>query len=120
MQGNYTIEGSQGSNALPNVSHHLAKGFYIYNFGTALSLGTTLRYASAKGRMNGDLRSKVDAYTTLDTALNYKNKKYNYSINLSAKNIFNADVRYSSPSHTYADDYVQERRIFLLSLKKVF
>ena len=70
--------------------------------------------------MSTDVRPKVKSYTTLDTSLNYKNIHYNYSVNVSLKNIFDTDIRYPSPPNTYADDYAQERRTFLITLKKSF
>jgi len=105
---------------LPNVSHHLAKGYYIYNFSGTLSLGSTLKYVSSKDRAKGDTRSKVKTYTTVDTSFNYKNRHYNYTLNASLKNIFDTDVRYPSPQNTYVDDYAQARRTFLLTLRKSF
>ncbi len=120
IDGRYTVDGVSTSNSLPNVAHHLAKGYYIYNLGSAVSLGTTLKYVGSKERMPTDLRPKLKAYTTLDTALNYKNTRYNYSVNVSVKNIFDADVRYPSPQNTYVDDYAQARRTFLITFKKSF
>ena len=79
-----------------------------------------MKYVSSKERMQTDLRPKVKAYTTLDTALNYKNTHYNYNVNVSVKNIFDTDVRYPSPQNTYVQDYAQERRTFLITLKKSF
>jgi len=119
LDGRYSTDGGKKYN-LPNVSHHLAKGYYIYSFSGTLSLGTTLKYVSSKDRAKGDARSKVKAYTTVDTALNYKNRYYNYTVNVSLKNIFDTDVRYPSPQNTYVDDYAQARRTFLLTLKKSF
>ena len=119
-RGRYSIEGSNAHNTIPNVAHHLIKGYYIYNFNTALSLGTTLRYVSSKKRMSTDARSDVKPYTTLDTALNYKNIHHNYSVNVSVKNIFDSHVAYPSTKNTYVDDYVQEGRTFLITLKKSF
>jgi len=118
--GSYSIERGNAHNAIPNIAHHLAKGYYIYNFNSALSLGTTLKYVSSKGRICMDVRPDVKSYTTLDTALNYKNIHYNYSFNVSVKNIFDSDVVYPSPKNTYVDDYVQEGRTFLITLKKSF
>ena len=120
VDGRYTVDGADTDNSLPNVAHHLAKGYYIYNLSSAVSVGTTLKYVSSKDRMDRDLRPKAKAYTTLDTALNYKNSRYNYSVNVSAKNIFDTDVRYSSPQNTYVQDYAQARRTFLITLKKSF
>jgi len=120
LDGSYTVDGASASNSLSNVAHHLAKGYYVYNFSSAVSLGTTLKYVGSKERMPTDLRPNVKAYTTLDTALNYKNTHYNYSVNVSVKNIFDADIRYPSPQNTYVQDYTQERRTFLIALKKSF
>jgi len=120
VDGRYTVDGVNTDNILPNVAHHLAKGYYIYNFSSYLSLGTTIKYVGSKDRMSTDVRPKVKSYTTLDTSLNYKNIHYNYSVNVSLKNIFDTDVRYPSPPNTYADDYAQERRTFLITLKKSF
>ena len=105
---------------LSNVAHHLAKGYYIYNLNSALSLSGIAKHVSAKDRTEGDSRDKVPAYTTVDTTLNYNNYKYDYQITLSVKNIFDADVRYPSPPNTYIEDYRQEGRNFLLAIKKEF
>ncbi len=120
VDGSYSIDGSSTGNNIPNVSHHLAKAYYIYNLSCSLSLSTTLKYVSSKERMPTDLRPKVKPYTTMDTAVNYKNIRYNYTVNVSVKNIFDTDVRYPSPQNTYVDDYAQARRTFLVTLKKSF
>lgn len=120
LDGSYSVDGGSQDYSLPNVSHHLLKGFYIYSFDSSLSLGTTAKYTSAKDRMQGDTRPKVKAYATVDTSLNYRNSKYDYTVNVSVKNLFDTDVRYPSPPNTYVDDYAQERRAFLITLKKRF
>ena len=103
-----------------NIAHHLAKGYYIYNINSALSLSGIAKYVSSKDRVSSDTREDVSDYATLDTTLNYKNSKYDYDITLSAKNIFDADVRYPSPPNTYTEDYAQEGRNFLITIKKEF
>jgi len=70
--------------------------------------------------VNGDSRDKLEAYKTLDTALQYKNKKYKYNLTLSAKNIFDEKVKFPSPPKTYSEDYAQERINFLIALTKEF
>ncbi|MDO9265546.1 MAG: TonB-dependent receptor, partial [Sulfurimonas sp.] len=65
-------------------------------------------------------REKVKAYSTVDSSLYYKDPKYNYSATLSIKNIFNTNITYPSPPNTYIQDYVQEGRTFLVTLKKEF
>jgi len=120
LNGGYKLEGNNTNYNLPNVAHHLFKGYYIYDFDSAVSLGSTLKYVGSKKRMSMDPRSDLKAYMTLDTALNYKNSRYGYTLNASVKNIFNADVRYPSPQNTYIDDFKQEGRTFLVTFKKSF
>jgi len=52
--------------------------------------------------------------------MSYKNKRYDFTLMLSLKNIFDAKVTYPSPPKTYSQDYEQERRNFLIALKKEF
>jgi len=108
------------SESLPNVAHHLAKGYYIYNLSSALSLSGVAKYVGSKDRVPTDTREKVKAYSTMDTALSYKDKKYDYTLTFSIKNIFNADVTFPSQPNTYIEDYAQERRNFLIALTKEF
>lgn len=103
-----------------NIANHLAKGYYIYNLNNALSLSGVAKYVGEKERIDGDTREKVKAYSTLDTSLRYKNHKYNYSLTLSVKNIFNSTVTYPSAMNTYSEDYAQERRNFLIAFTKKF
>ena len=106
---------------LTNVAHHLAKGYYIYNISDALSLSGVGKYVSAKTRVSGDSRtSRLKGYSTLDATLKYKNIKYDYDVMFSVKNIFDADVRYASAINTNIEDYRQERRNFLITIKKEF
>ncbi len=120
VAGTSHIKDVDASEPLANVSNHLAKGYYIYNIDNSLSLSGVAKYVSEKKRVDGDARDKVPAYSTLDTSLNYKNLKYDYTLMLSIKNIFDADVRYPSPPKTYLEDYTQEGRNFLIALKKEF
>lgn len=108
------------SESISNVAHHLAKGYYIYNLGSDLSLSGVVKYVGSKDRVFGDTREKVKAYSTVDSSLYYKDPKYNYSATLSIKNIFNTNISYPSPPNTYTEDYAQEGRTFLVTLKKEF
>jgi outer membrane receptor for ferrienterochelin and colicins len=120
VTGTSYIKDEGKSESLPNVANHLAKGYYIYNISSSLSLSGLAKYVGSKERVSGDTRDAVDAYSTLDTSLNYKNKKYNYTVALSLKNIFDATVKYPSPPNTYSEDYEQEGRNFLITLTKKF
>ncbi len=120
LTGSSTITDTGVKSSLTNVAHHLAKGYYIYNLNNALSLSGVAKYVSAKDRIDGDTRNKVSAYSTLDTTLNYKNRKNDYDITLSVKNIFDANVIYPSAKSTYTEDYAQEGRTFLVTIRKEF
>ena len=62
----------------------------------------------------------MDAYTTVDSAMQYKNYSQNYDVTLSVKNIFDQVGRYPSLPMTYVDDYSKEGRTFMLSVRKEF
>ncbi|MDQ1341061.1 MAG: outer rane receptor for ferrienterochelin and colicin, partial [Campylobacterota bacterium] len=120
VDGKSYTQDEERSESIPNVAHHLAKGYYIYNLGSNLSLSGVVKYSGSKDRVFGDMREKAEAYCTADTALHYRDKRYNYSATLSVKNIFNSRVAYPSPINTYLQDYEQERRTFLITFKKEF
>ena len=120
VKGNSDIKNQDISQSLPNVANHLIKGYYIYNINSNLSISGIAKYVSSKDRVLDDTRQKVDDYLTVDTALQYKNKKYNYNLTLSIKNIFDTDIVYPSPPKTYYEDYTQESRNFLLAFTKEF
>lgn len=120
VTGTSKIKETGESTPLTNVSHHLARAYYIYNINDALALSGVAKYVSAKDRVSGDTRENLKAYSTLDATLSYKNVKYNYDVMFSVKNIFDADVRYASPNNSYIEDYRQEKRNFLITLRKEF
>jgi iron complex outermembrane receptor protein len=120
VTGDSKIKSTGVNTDLTNVAHHLAKGYYIYNLTSTISLSGVAKYVSSKDRILGDARNKVDDYSTLDTTLKYRNKKYDYDVTLSAKNIFDAKVKYPSAPKTYTQDYLQEGRNFLITVKKEF
>ena len=108
------------STDITNTAQHLAKGYYIYNVNNFLSLSGVAKYVASKKRIAGDSREKVPDYTTLDMTLNYKNTTYDYDVSLSVKNLFDANVVYPSPPKTYIEDYTQEGRTFLVTIRKEF
>lgn len=120
VTGKSYINDEARSESLSNVAHHLAKGYYIYNIDRALSLSTVAKFVGSKSRVFGDTREKVKAYSTFDTAMQYKNKKHDFSLTFSVKNIFNSTVKFPSAVNTYPEDYEQESRTFLVTLKKEF
>ncbi|EQB40441.1 TonB-denpendent receptor [Sulfurimonas hongkongensis] len=120
VAGTSYIKDESKSESLPNVANHLLKGYYIYNISSSLSVSGLAKYVGSKERISGDTRDKLDSYSTLDTSLNYKNKRHNYTVTLSLKNIFDATLKFPSSPNTYSQDYEQEGRSFLVALKKKF
>lgn len=120
VDGKSYINDEDRSEQMPNVSQHLAKGYYIYNINSALSLSATAKYVGSKERKFIDSREKLKAYSTIDTALSYKNQKYDYMLTVSVKNLFDAKVVFPSLPNTYTEDYEQERRNFLIAFTKKF
>jgi len=120
VDGKSYMQDEDRSESIPNVAHHLAKGYYVYNLNSNLSLSGIAKYVGSKERVYGDTREKVKAYSTFDSSLYYKDTKYKYCVTLSMKNIFNTNITYPSPPNTYSHDYEQEGRTFLITLKKEF
>ncbi len=120
VDGTSVIEYTDIQKNLSNISNHLAKAYYIYDFNENISLSFIGKYISYKNRISCDEREKLDAHTTLDTSISYKDRKYNYKILFSIKNMFDADVRYAAVPNTYSEDYKQEGRNYLLTLTKKF
>lgn len=120
VNGTSQVKDATQNESLSNVAQHLAKAYYIYNLKSNLSLSTVANYVGEKERIYSDTRDKLDAYTSFDAAMQYKNLKYDYTLTFSMKNIFNADIKYPSPPNTYSQDYAQEGRTFLIALKKEF
>jgi iron complex outermembrane receptor protein len=120
VNGESQVKDSGLKMGLTNVAHHLAKAYYIYDINSEVSLSGIAKYVGSKKRILGDTREDLSAYTTLDATLSYKNRKYDYDVVLSVKNIFDADVKYPSAPNTYIEDYAQEGRNFLVSIKREF
>ncbi len=118
VTGSSCINGGIKSSVLPDVAHHLAKEYYIYDLNDALSLSEVVKYVGSKDRDSGDTRKPLNAYMTMDLALQYKNLRHNYNITFGIKNIFDATVTYPSPPNTYIEDYKQESRTFLITFTK--
>jgi outer membrane receptor protein involved in Fe transport len=120
VTGTSKIKSTGESTSLKNVANHLAKIYYTFNINNDLALSSIGKYVGAKKRMPNDPRGKLSDYTTLDMALQYKNRTYDFDVSLSVKNIFDAEVKYPSAPKTYTNDYLQEGRNFLVILKKEF
>ena len=118
---NYSyVAGENTHNALTNVSQHMVKGYYIYNFDKSLVVSSILKYVGEKGRDNNDVRDNINAHFLADFTATYTHKPSDVLISLSVKNLF--DEKHYLPSHnnTYVGDFEQEGRNFLVRLSKKF
>ncbi len=108
------------SDPLANVAQHMAKGYYTYDVSNAFSASAIVKYVGSKQRATGDTRDDVEAYTCVDATVRYDGPDNGYTVMLSAKNIFDADIRYPSVPNSYSEDYRQEGRNFMFTLVKEF
>ncbi len=104
---------------LANVARHMAKAYYIYDLTPSLSLSGVIRYVGSKKRLPSDMRRPVEAYTKVDAAIRYKPSGADWSLSLSGKNLFDADIRYPAEFY-YADDYRQEGANYMVTFSKEF
>ena len=115
------INGNTTTNYLSSVAQHMAKAYYSYDITSEISASTVMKYIGEKKRSATDSRTEpLDDYTKVDFALRYENSKYDFSLMASLKNAFDSDIRFVSPERTYDDDYYQEGRNFMITLKKEF
>jgi len=118
---NYSYVGGKNiSDSLANSASNMAKAYYIYDINNNLSLSSTIKHVGKKDRLKGDLRDKVDAYTTVDVTSTYEYKPYDLTLSLSVKNLFDKIYYLPAPDHTYVNDFRQEGVNFLLYLEKRF
>ncbi|WP_197972131.1 TonB-dependent receptor [Nitrosophilus labii] len=120
--GNYSyVDGEDDKGEqLANVAKHMIKTFLVYELTPQIDVNIIGKYVGDKRRFSFDSRDSLKGYVTLDLGFNYENLKYNYSVNLIVKNIFDADVRYPSEPDTYTEDYRQEGRNMMISFRKEF
>ncbi len=104
---------------LDNAAHVLAKVTYNMPLSENWSVGAVGRYVGTKKRAWYDYRrDKVPACKVADATISYK--KSGYKVQLSAKNIFDEDIRYPSEPYNYDDDFPAEGRRVMLTLTKAF
>ena len=105
---------------LPRLKIITPSLYYLHNINDTLTVSTVAKYVGKKERIEGDLREAVDSYILFDLSANYLHKPTDININLSIKNIFDETYYLPSPENTYPDDFEQEGRSVLFSLRKKF
>ena len=120
--GNYSYVDGKKSDAtyLENVAKHMVKSYLIYNINPFFDINLIYKYVGSKKRLIFDTREDLKSYSIFDIGFNFENKKYNYSINLTFKNIFDYNIKYPSEPNTYIDDFMQDKRGFIISFRKEF
>ena len=96
----------------------MLKGYLQKELVNSLDTSVKFLYVGKKRRYYFDTRDPLKSYTKIDWNLHYQ--KDGLNINLSVKNIFDADIRFPSYPYTYEEDYKQEGRTFMISLEKQF
>jgi iron complex outermembrane receptor protein len=99
---------------LPDVANWLSNVTLFHTFGIGIVSATRLRMVSRRNRAEGDLRSNLDGYATVDQTLSYRYRDANFILSL--KNLFDADVSYPAPADTYVDDYPREGRTVMFKI----
>ncbi|MEK7992035.1 MAG: TonB-dependent receptor, partial [Thiotrichaceae bacterium] len=98
---NYSYQDSEDDTGatLPNASEQVAFFRTDYLLGYKWYLDAQLNWNNGWARASTDPRTRLDGYTTMDLVLRRKDirvGKTNFAIGI--KNVFDADVRYPSPS----------------------
>jgi len=124
LQANYSYVQmrTQEHTDVPFVANHLANAMLYYQINSKWHTASKLRYVGDRKRETGDSRSALHGYTTFDQTLTFT--QGSFSIQASAKNIFDADVAFPSQlgnesysgTGTYLDDFHRDGRSFWLSL----
>jgi len=126
LQANYSYVSAQDSDndTTPFIANHLANLMFYYQIDRQWHTGSKLRYVGRREREELDTRDPLHGYTTFDQTLTFTKK--DFSIQLSAKNIFDADVAFPSElgnnnittgSGTYENDFHRDGRSFWISLE---
>ena len=118
---NYSyVDGENVADQQADSARTMVKSYYIHKLNHAFSVSAIAKFVDEKGRIEVDLRDNVDSYALFDLSANYQNQLTKIDINLSVKNIFDETYYLPSPENTYPDDFKQEGRSILLSLRKKF
>ena len=118
---NYSfVDGKNVADEKASSANSLAKAYYLHNINNTLTVSTVAKYVGKKERIESDLREPVDSYVLFDLSANYLHKPTDININLSIKNIFDETYYLPSPENTYPNDFEQEGRSILFSLRKKF
>lgn len=118
---NYSyVDGENVADQQAGSARTMVKSYYIHKLNQAFSISAVAKFVDEKGRVEVDLRDNVDSYAVFDLSANYQNQSAKIDINLSVKNLFDETYYLPSPENTYPDDFMQEGRSILLSLRKKF
>ena len=126
LQANYSYVQvrTTHNNDVPFIANNLANAMLYYQINSQWHTGSKLRYVGNRERQAADARSTLHGYTTFDQTLTFTQDSF--SIQASAKNIFDADVAFPSKlgdedpvngTGTYENDFHRDGRSFWLSLE---
>ena len=118
LYANYSFVDGRNSCGTPlaNIAKHMAKGYLLRQLTPNLSVSLLARYVGDKHRFSFDTRKPLRGYTTCDLGLSYAFDN-GLHLRFSAKNIFDATIKYPSPPYTYIEDYsAMKGRAFIFSM----
>jgi len=118
---NYSyIDGSNVSGTLANSASSLVKLYYLHRVNQRWNLSSLVKYIGEKKRVNLDTRSSVPAYSLLDLTASYQSSPDTAKYSFIIKNVFDQKYFLPSPNGTYATDFEQPGRIWMIRLSKEF
>jgi len=110
----YVYGTDDDGNKLPDIADWLGNVTLSHIFTGGIVSDTRLRLVSGRGRAEGDTRSSLEGYGTVDQTLSYRYKDFNFIVSL--KNLFDADVHYPAPAGTYVDDFPRDGRTAIFKI----
>lgn len=117
----YTTGESSSGEKMCSVANYMMKGYYALHASEYFDTSLLFKYIGQKSRSEADPRIEpVASYFVLDATLNYHYDKAGFGVVFAIKNLFDEDYYLPSAPYTYADDYRQPGRAFLLTVKKEF
>ena len=118
---NYSyIDGSNVSGALANSAASLLKIYYLHRASEHFNYSALVKYVGEKKRIEIDSRDNVDAYALMDLTASYQSSEKSTKFSFAIKNLFDQEYYLPATNGTYAGDFVQPGRTWMLRMSKEF
>ena len=118
---NYSyLEGDNVTGQLANSAETLIDVYYLYRLSDKWNISGLLEYVGEKGRIEADTREDVKQYGLVDLSAGYKGGEKSFNVTFTVKNVFDKAYLLPSPENTYAGDFPQSGRTWMMRLSKEF